>query len=94
MIDVAPPEESRHGPGAASYPLELLARKADNLLNSTFANLPSVRQMEPWIGMLEMHPADAAARGIRDGDRVRAFNARGEIVLKARVERRSVSPEW
>ncbi len=42
--------------------------------------------MEPWIGMLEMHPADAAARGIRDGDRVRAFNARGEIVLTARVD--------
>ena len=38
------------------------------------------------MGMLEMHPADATARGIRDGDRVRAFNARGEIVLKARVD--------
>ena len=41
--------------------------------------------MEPMLGLLEMHPADANARGIRDGDRVRAFNPRGEIVLKARV---------
>ena len=42
--------------------------------------------MEPGIGDLEMHPTDAEARGVRDGDRVRAFNARGEIVLQARVD--------
>ena len=33
-----------------------------------------------------MHPADARARGIRDGERVRAFNERGDIVLQARVD--------
>jgi anaerobic selenocysteine-containing dehydrogenase len=86
VVDFTPPSESRNGSGAAGYPLELLARKPDNHLNSTFANVESVREMEPWIGMLEMHPADASARGIRDGDQVRAFNARGEIVLKARVD--------
>jgi anaerobic selenocysteine-containing dehydrogenase len=32
-----------------------------------------------------MHPVDAAARGIRNGDRVRVFNARGSYTLKARV---------
>jgi anaerobic selenocysteine-containing dehydrogenase len=47
--------------------------------------------MEPLIGMLEMHPADAAARGVSDGDRVRAFNSRGEIVLQAKVDG-AVSP--
>ncbi len=86
VVDFTPPEESRHGSGAAGYPLELLARKPDNHLNSTFANIESVREMEPWIGMLEMHPADATARGIRNGDQIRAFNTRGEIVLKARVD--------
>ncbi|HTR26159.1 MAG TPA: molybdopterin-dependent oxidoreductase [Terriglobales bacterium] len=85
VVAFVPPEESRHGAGANSYPLELLARKPDNHLNTTFANLESVRQMEPLIGTLEMHPADATARGIRDGDRVRAFNGRGDIVLKASV---------
>jgi anaerobic selenocysteine-containing dehydrogenase len=34
---------------------------------------------------LEMHPSDARARGVCDGDQVRAFNLRGEIVLQARV---------
>ncbi len=47
--------------------------------------------MEPWIGDLEMHPTDAKARGVHNGDRVRAFNLRGEIVLKARVNG-SVAP--
>jgi molybdopterin guanine dinucleotide-containing S/N-oxide reductase-like protein len=85
VVEFAAPDESRHGSQSAGYPLELLARKPDNHLNTTFANVDSVRQMEPMIGMLEMHPADAEARRIRDGDLVRAFNRRGEIVLKARV---------
>jgi molybdopterin guanine dinucleotide-containing S/N-oxide reductase-like protein len=85
VVAFTPPEESRHGSTAAGFPLELLARKPDNHLNSSFANLPSVRAMEPGMGDLEMHPTDAEARGVRDGDRVRAFNSRGEIVLHARV---------
>jgi anaerobic selenocysteine-containing dehydrogenase len=86
VVAFTPPEESRHGSKAAGFPLELLARKPDNHLNSSFANVPSVREMEPGMGNLEMHPNDAAARGVRDGDRVRAFNPRGEIVLQARVD--------
>ena len=85
VVTFTPPDESRYGSKAAGFPLELLARKPDNHLNSSFANLPSVRQMEPWIGDLEIHPADAEARGVRNGDRVRAFNTRGEVVLRARV---------
>jgi anaerobic selenocysteine-containing dehydrogenase len=47
--------------------------------------------MEPSLGMLEMHAVDAKARGIRDGDRVRAFNSRGQIELQAKVNG-SVAP--
>jgi molybdopterin guanine dinucleotide-containing S/N-oxide reductase-like protein len=88
VLAFTPPEESRHGSGskAAGFPLELLTRKPDNHLNSTFANIPSVRQMEPQIADLEMHPTDAKARGVRNGDRVRVFNSRGEIVLRAQVD--------
>jgi len=93
VVAFTPPDESRHGTGsqAAGFPLELLARKPDNHLNSSFANLPPVRKLEPWIGDLEMHPSDAEARGVRDGNRVRVFNPRGEIVLRARIDG-SVSP--
>ncbi|HEY4841803.1 MAG TPA: molybdopterin-dependent oxidoreductase [Terriglobales bacterium] len=86
VVAFTPPGESRHGAGSKTgFPLELLARKPDNHLNSSFANVPSVREMEPGMAELEMHPKDAEARGVRNGDRVRAFNSRGEIVLQVRV---------
>ena len=85
VADFTPPAESRHGKSNAGFPLELLARKSDNFLNSTFFNVPSVREMEE-PGLLEIHVADAKARGIADGDKVRVFNQRGEILLKARVD--------
>ena len=74
VLAFVPPTESRHTPQARTYPLELLARKADNFLNSTFANLPVIQQMEDRH-LLEMTAVDAEPRGIRDGDRVRVFNA-------------------
>jgi molybdopterin guanine dinucleotide-containing S/N-oxide reductase-like protein len=79
-----PPIESRWGNAAAQYPLELLARKGDNYMNSTFANLPGHRKLEARHSQrLEMHPADAEARGIREDEAVRIFNDRGAIELTA-----------
>ncbi len=81
-----PAEESRHSSLARRFPLELLARKGDNYMNSTFAALPGHRAMEAaHSGLLEMHPLDAAARGIVDGDAVEVFNERGKIPLRAKV---------
>jgi anaerobic selenocysteine-containing dehydrogenase len=37
-------------------------------------------------GLLEISLDDARTRGIADGDRVRVFNRRGDILLKARVD--------
>ncbi|MDP8908847.1 MAG: molybdopterin oxidoreductase family protein [Chloroflexota bacterium] len=53
-------------------------------LNSTYANMPSnIRaEGEPRI---EIHPDDARERGIRDGDPVRVYNDRGEVLLEARL---------
>ena len=90
VAEFVPPAESRHTQAAKKFPLELLARKADNFLNSTFSNLPTVQPMEE-LGLLEISRPDAQQRGIRDGDTVRVFNQRGEIELKARVDGR-VSP--
>lgn len=85
VVQFTPPAESRHGEHAKAFPLELLARKADNFLNSTFSNLPDLQKMEE-IGLLEMNAADARARGIANGDTVRVFNSRGEILLRAKVD--------
>ena len=87
------PEESRAevrevSPDAKkpSYPLEFLSRKADNYMNSTFANLPGHQTMERrTAGVLEMHAIDAAARGIVTGDALRVWNDRGRIEAVARV---------
>ena len=80
------PAESRAHAAEGAYPLEFLPRKADNYMNSTFANIPVHQQMQArTAGVLEMHSADAAARGIATGDQVEVFNARGSISLRALV---------
>ena len=79
-----PAVESRFGALATSYPLEFLSRKADNYMNTTFANLDGHRRMEARTSQrLEMHPTDATARGIVAGDEVRIWNDRGELRLTA-----------
>jgi anaerobic selenocysteine-containing dehydrogenase len=79
--------ESRGNPAAAArFPLEMLARKGDNYMNTTFANLPNHRRMENKLaGVLELRTADAEARGIASGDAVRVWNDRGQIQLTARI---------
>ena len=81
-----PAAESRWGADAARYPLEFLPRKADNYMNSTFANLDGHRRMEAkTTGQLEMHLQDAIARQITEGDAVRVFNDRGVLELVATI---------
>jgi anaerobic selenocysteine-containing dehydrogenase len=78
------PVESRGK--SEAFPLEFLPRKADNYMNSTFANLAGHQHMERrTAGVLEMHTSDAAARGLVTGDAVRVWNGRGRITLTARV---------
>jgi anaerobic selenocysteine-containing dehydrogenase len=80
-----PPVESRNAP-QRSYPLEFLPRKADNYMNSTFANLPTHQRMEAARrNLLEMHADDAAPRGIKDGDTVEIFNDRGHLQMTVHV---------
>jgi anaerobic selenocysteine-containing dehydrogenase len=80
------PMESRAHAAEGEYPLEFLPRKADNYMNSTFANIPVHQGMESKTsGILEMHHRDAAARAIVTGDAVEVFNGRGSVALKAVV---------
>ncbi len=83
-----PPNEDPQGPLAARYPLAMISPPARHFLNSTFVNVRSLRSIEgePW---LDIHPADAAPRGITDGDRVRVWNDRGELRLRVRVTDRT-----
>jgi anaerobic selenocysteine-containing dehydrogenase len=73
---------------AARYPLAFISPPARHFMNSTFVNVASLQaaEREP---LLEMHPQDAAARGIADGQPVRVFNDRGEYHCTARVGERA-----
>ena len=86
---IPPRESAQTAPELAKkFPLAIISPPAHNFLNSSFANLPTFvkAEKEPF---LEIHPSDAAARDIKDGDRVRVFNDRGEFKLKARVSEKA-----
>ncbi len=69
---------------AAKYPLQLLTPPATPFLNSTFVNVDTLRK-SAGERTLEIHPADATARGITNGQTVSVFNARGRFRAKAVV---------
>ncbi|HMH49149.1 MAG TPA: molybdopterin-dependent oxidoreductase [Candidatus Acidoferrum sp.] len=67
----------------ARHPLRLLTPKSRARTHSIHGNQPVLARADRddvW-----MHPADAAARGIVDGQRVRVFNDRGATALPVRV---------
>jgi anaerobic dimethyl sulfoxide reductase subunit A len=68
------------------YPLMLCSPKSRARTHSIHGNQPLLARVDPddvW-----MNPADAASRGIRDGERVRVFNDRGSTMLPVKVTRR------
>jgi anaerobic selenocysteine-containing dehydrogenase len=86
--DYVAPQEVSDAALAKRYPLAMISPPARNYLNSTFVNVQSLRDAE-GEPHLEIHPRDAAARGIAEGARVRVFNDRGSLLLKARVTDRA-----
>jgi anaerobic selenocysteine-containing dehydrogenase len=76
LVGFVPPHEVLDDGLATRFPLVLVAPAARFFLNSTFAALRwhRAKQGEPT---LFLHPEDAGARGIADGDAVRVYNDRG-----------------
>lgn len=66
------------------HSLICISPPAHSFLNTSFGVVDRLRgrEKEP---LLQMHPADAALRGIADGDSVRVWNELGEVVLAAQV---------
>ncbi len=86
LPDHVPNHEAAHS--SAIYPLVMISPPARNFLNSTFVNVKSLRDIEGQP-LLEIHPTDAAARGIESGHTVRVFNARGAHHCVAQVTKRA-----
>lgn len=78
--------EGRNDPLAKRYPLQLMTTHFKLRAHSQFDNIPWLRQLEPQAEMISA--ADAEARGTKDGDLVRAFNDRGEMIIAAKATER------
>ena len=76
-------------PATEKFPLALISPSSERTISSTLGEIP-----RPEARLL-MHPDDAAARGLKDGDAVRIFNDLGEVHCNLRVgawiARRTVS---
>ncbi|MGD9944002.1 MAG: molybdopterin-dependent oxidoreductase [Burkholderiaceae bacterium] len=90
LPDWVPPYESAASDPqrAARYPLALISPPARHFMNSTFVNVDSLRAAEREPAC-EIHPHDAAPRGIADGMRVELRNDRGAFHARARVSDRT-----
>lgn len=83
-----PPREGPTGPLADRYPLQLMTPKHHTrFLNSGYAHLPKHGPVEggPFV---ELDAADAASRGLADGDCARVFNDRASLELPVRISGR------
>jgi anaerobic selenocysteine-containing dehydrogenase len=69
----------RPDPGSDEYPLALISPALATQISSTFG------QLRKAPAQLELSPADAAARGLASGDRVRVWNASGEVECLVKI---------
>jgi anaerobic selenocysteine-containing dehydrogenase len=60
-------------PATPTYPLALISPASEKTVSSTLGEL------RKRVAVLQMNPADAAARGLATDDPVRVFNALGEV---------------
>ena len=66
-------------PATPQYPLALISPASDRTVSSTLGELP-----RPAV-RLQMHPTDAAARTLSDGDDIVVFNELGEVRCRVQV---------
>ena len=66
-------------PATPEFPLTLISPASERTITSTLSELP-----RPEVRLL-MHPGDAEARGLKDGDAVRLYNELGEVRCNLQV---------
>ncbi len=67
----------RYAPAKQDMPLILITPSSDKRTNATFGQ----HSLSAGMEVLQVHPADAADRGLSDGDTVTLWNAQGEVTL-------------
>jgi anaerobic selenocysteine-containing dehydrogenase len=71
----------RSDPATERYPLALISPASEKTISSTMGEL------RERAGVLQMHPSDAAARGLAQDDPVRVFNDLGEVQVPLGINR-------
>ena len=86
LPDYTPPREGpTSNPAMAQrYPLAFISPPHRHFLNTSFANL-NFALKDAGEPSLDIHPDDAASRGITDGAQVCVFNDRGDYIVRARI---------
>ncbi len=77
-------ESPRSSPLAQKYPLTFFTVKWHTRSHSLLANVDWMQEIAPEA-LLHINPVDARKRGIKDDDVVVAFNDRGKVKIKARL---------
>jgi anaerobic selenocysteine-containing dehydrogenase len=83
--------EDWKSPRAQAYPLQLISPPPRHLLNSSFANIQSLRALagDSHEPIVVLNPVDAAAKKVGAGDTARIFNERGSFLARVRVNKRA-----
>jgi len=78
--------ESLNDSLAKKYPLQLITPHFKRRAHSQFDNLPWLRELQTQA--VTISTLDAKSRGIKEGDTVKVFNDRGEMIIPAQVTER------
>lgn len=79
-----PPHDDATNP-PAEFPLRLLTPHSKWRIHSTYGNNPWMEEIHGGKPPVLIHPDDAAARGIADGDEIEVANNRGRVVAWAQI---------
>jgi len=78
--------ESPFGRESEKYPLQVLGTHFMPRIHSTLGNTDW--NAEAFPQRVFINPLDAAARGLKDGQKVKVYNDRGTVILPCRITRR------
>lgn len=80
-----PTEVYDSNPLREKYPLILISHRDKFKVHTTFAPCPWLCELQPEP-TVQINPVDASTYGIQEGDYVRLYNDRGQVVVKATLD--------